>query len=101
MGDTVAIERGCCEFFALDHDASQRRLSITVQDPDRVEALDMLKAALTDPRSPVGGELVGGRLTATSDQILLRLAGADDRGDRVRMDAMGLAELRLQRSRPW
>lgn len=48
VSETIEIERGCCEFFTLDYDASERRLSITVDGPERLDAL----AALT---SAVGG----------------------------------------------
>ena len=37
--ETIAIERGCCSFFTLDYDASERRLSIGIDDPARGDAL--------------------------------------------------------------
>jgi hypothetical protein len=43
--ETIAIERGCCSFFVLDYDASERLLSITTE-PDREDALEALLAAL-------------------------------------------------------
>lgn len=49
LRETIAIERGCCSFFTLDYDASDRRLSITVEDPDRLEALGALLSALSGP----------------------------------------------------
>ncbi len=44
--ETIAIERQCCSFFILDYDPSDRRLSITVADPHRLDALGALRAAL-------------------------------------------------------
>lgn len=43
---TIAIERGCCSFFALDYDASERRLSIAIDDHAHGDALKTLLAAL-------------------------------------------------------
>lgn len=45
LGETIAIERQCCGFFTLDYDASERRLSITVER-DRRDALRALASAL-------------------------------------------------------
>lgn len=47
LGETIAIERGCCGFFTIDYDSSDRRLSISVDGPDRRGALDSLRVALT------------------------------------------------------
>ena len=43
---TLAVERGCCSFFALDYAPADRRLSIAVADPERRPALDAIEAAL-------------------------------------------------------
>jgi hypothetical protein len=44
--DAIAIERGCCSFFTLDYEASERRLSIGIDDPTRGDALKALRDAL-------------------------------------------------------
>ena len=46
LRETIAIERQCGSFFTLDYDASDRRLSITVDNPDRLDALRALLSAL-------------------------------------------------------
>jgi hypothetical protein len=43
---TIAIEQRCCPFFTLDYDTSEQRLSISVADRPRVDALDALLSAL-------------------------------------------------------
>lgn len=48
LHETIAIERGCCSFFTLDYEASTRRLSIGIDDPDRTDALGTLLSALRD-----------------------------------------------------
>lgn len=48
LKDTLAIERGCCGFFALEYDPSARVLSISTE-PDRLDALSTLLSALTSP----------------------------------------------------
>ncbi|MFZ1996638.1 MAG: hypothetical protein WAU75_21170 [Solirubrobacteraceae bacterium] len=48
LRETVAVERGCCSFFALDYDASARLLSIGIDDPARAGALAALASALRD-----------------------------------------------------
>ena len=55
LHETIAIERGCCSFFALDYDASVRRLSIRIEDSTRAEALRALLSALSGGTSPAGG----------------------------------------------
>lgn len=45
LRETIAIERQCCSFFTLDYDGSDRRLSISVDRPDRVVALGALLSA--------------------------------------------------------
>jgi hypothetical protein len=44
--ETVTVERECCPFFELGFDAQQRRLTVSVQDPCQVLALDALLFAL-------------------------------------------------------
>jgi hypothetical protein len=46
LRETIAIERSCCSFFALDYDPSARRLSIGVDDPARGDALRALLSSL-------------------------------------------------------
>jgi hypothetical protein len=55
LHETIAIEGGCCSFFTLDYDASERRLSIAIDDPARAEALRALRSALRDATSPTAG----------------------------------------------
>jgi len=49
LRETIAIEWQCCSFFTLDYDISDRRLSISVDDPDRLDALRALLSALRGP----------------------------------------------------
>jgi hypothetical protein len=44
---TIATERECCSFFALDYAPRDRRLTVAVSDPLRAGALDQIQAALT------------------------------------------------------
>jgi hypothetical protein len=53
--ETIAIERGCCSFFTLDYETSERRLSIAIGDPARGEALRALLSALSDGASQAAG----------------------------------------------
>jgi hypothetical protein len=46
LEETLAIERGCCSFFTLDYDSSDRVLSISTE-PARAGALSVLLSALT------------------------------------------------------
>jgi hypothetical protein len=46
---TLAVERECCSFFALDYAPGDRRLSVAVADPERRPALDAIEAALRGP----------------------------------------------------
>lgn len=46
LQETLAVERQCCGFFTLDYDATDRRLSISVDGPDRLDALSVLLSAL-------------------------------------------------------
>ncbi len=48
LRETIAIERRCCSFFTLDYDTSDRCPSITVGDPERLDALGVLLSALRD-----------------------------------------------------
>ncbi len=52
LAETIAVERGCCAFFALDYDPGRRRLTIAVADPERAVSLDALQAALATISSP-------------------------------------------------
>jgi hypothetical protein len=55
LRETIAIERGCCSFLTFEYDPSDRRLSIVIDDPVRVDAVRALLAALRDPAgSPTG-----------------------------------------------
>jgi hypothetical protein len=46
LTETIAIERGCCLFFAIDHDPAARVLSIGVDEDRLAPALDGIEAAL-------------------------------------------------------
>ena len=48
---TIAVERACCPFFGFDYQPGDRRLVITVQQPDQRPALDALHHALTDRKT--------------------------------------------------
>ena len=54
LRETIAIERGCCSFFTLDYDPSERCLSITIDDPTRRDALRALLSALRDTTPTAG-----------------------------------------------
>jgi hypothetical protein len=47
LEQTIALERGCCSFFAIDLDG--RRLRIAVADPSQAPALAALAGALGVP----------------------------------------------------
>lgn len=47
---TIAVERECCSFFALDYAEGERRLTVSVTDPERVPALDAIHTALSGER---------------------------------------------------
>jgi hypothetical protein len=47
LREAIDVERQCCPFFAIHHDAAEHRLLITVDDPDQDPALDALQFALT------------------------------------------------------
>ena len=49
LRETIAIERDCCSFLAIDYDESQRRLTIGIDDPAHDAALAALRSALRDP----------------------------------------------------
>ncbi len=51
LQETIAIERECCSFFTLGYDDSVRRLCISVDGPDRLDALSVLLSALRGPAS--------------------------------------------------
>jgi hypothetical protein len=46
LEETLAIERECCSFFSISYEPGERRLVVTVEDPDQDPALDALTAAL-------------------------------------------------------
>ncbi len=45
--EAIEVERGCCPFFAMRFEPSERRLSISVDDPAHHPALDAIQHALT------------------------------------------------------
>jgi len=49
LEETLAIERECCPFLALEHDRAARRLVVRVADPALDVALDALAEALAPP----------------------------------------------------
>jgi hypothetical protein len=46
LAETIAIERGCCSFFAIDYHPGARALSIGVAEDRLAPALDGIEAAL-------------------------------------------------------
>jgi len=52
LRETIAVERQCCSFFAIDYDTSERRLSVEIDDTARAGALRALLSALRDGTSP-------------------------------------------------
>jgi hypothetical protein len=56
MRATLAVERECCSFFALEYAESERRLTVSVADPERAPALDALAAALQPQARRLQGE---------------------------------------------
>jgi len=44
--ETVGVERECCPFFALDYDATERRLRVGVRDDTHAPALEAIAFAL-------------------------------------------------------
>ncbi|MGI8410895.1 MAG: hypothetical protein ACR2QA_00040 [Solirubrobacteraceae bacterium] len=46
LNETIVTERRCCPFFTLDYDTSERRLSISIGDPLRRDALDAVLSAI-------------------------------------------------------
>ena len=55
LHEAIAVERDCCPFFELDYQPRERRLSITVDQPDHSAALDALHRALTATRPATRG----------------------------------------------
>jgi hypothetical protein len=47
LDETIAIERDCCSFFDISYQRAERRLAISVHDPEHAPALDALQVALT------------------------------------------------------
>lgn len=52
LRETIAVERECCSFFAIDYDASERPLSVAIDDPARGDGLRAPLSALSDGTSP-------------------------------------------------
>jgi hypothetical protein len=50
LEQALAIERGCCSFFVVDYDTSERVLSVTTE-PDRADALSTLLTVLAPSAS--------------------------------------------------
>ena len=50
LRETLAVERACCPFFAFDFDDHARRLRTTVNERDRLPALDAIAHALAVAR---------------------------------------------------
>ena len=50
---TLEVEGGCCAFFDIEYEPVDRRLVITVEDPDRDRDLDALAHVLTQSRTTV------------------------------------------------
>ncbi len=46
--ELVAVERGCCPFFAVDWRAPERRLTVAVRGSEHEPALSAIAAALAD-----------------------------------------------------
>jgi hypothetical protein len=46
VGETIAIERECCPFFALDWEPERRRLTVAVSQAEHEPALDAIAFAL-------------------------------------------------------
>jgi len=63
---TIAVERECCSFFALEYTREDRRLTVSVDEPEREKALDAIETALrgrgggqdeaTEPSRPHTGQ---------------------------------------------
>jgi hypothetical protein len=53
LRETLAVERACCPFFAFDFDDHARRLRTTVNERDRLPALDAIAHALAVARETV------------------------------------------------
>jgi hypothetical protein len=53
--EAIEVERGCCSFFALDYHAGDRRLVITVDDPNHDPALGAIAFALGDDAGNTAG----------------------------------------------
>jgi hypothetical protein len=56
LKETIAVEGDCCPFFDFAYQPAERRLSITVQQPDQRPTLDALHHALTgtEAQAPTG-----------------------------------------------
>jgi hypothetical protein len=51
LGEAIAVERGCCEFFGFDWDGDARRLRVSVAQAEHGPALEMLERALAAGRA--------------------------------------------------
>jgi hypothetical protein len=52
VDETIAIERECCPFFALDWESDRRRLTVSISQAEHEPALDAIAFAL-DIEAPV------------------------------------------------
>jgi len=43
LDELIAVERGCCPFFAISFDPRARRLQVGVEDPEHVPALEAIE----------------------------------------------------------
>jgi hypothetical protein len=55
LRETIEVESRCCSFFTVRYDAAGHRLSITVDDPGRRDALRQLHVALTSHEASIRG----------------------------------------------
>ena len=54
LDQTVAVERACCPFFDFDYRPAERRLAISVRQPDQRSALDAVHHLLARDDAAVG-----------------------------------------------
>ena len=47
LEETIAVERGCCSFFAIEFDPRERKLELSVPAAEYEPALDAIHGALT------------------------------------------------------
>ena len=65
LDETLAVERRCCPFFVFEFDDSQRRLRVTVSEPEQLAALDAMAQALHSVDSSEGRS-VGSPVSAST-----------------------------------